>query len=136
MIEAALAGFTLQQRLLGAALAIAVWLLPAGATWLYMKGDARAQYALGMASCEKTTAQATAAALDRFHVEQAALSERARNDTAELQAALVAARHQAAALSQELAAYAAAHPLPADCRGDDGRVRLYNEARRGPLTRP
>jgi hypothetical protein len=128
--QTALAGFTIQQKLIGAALSILIWLAPAGITWLYMRGQMSAQYKLGEAACEKADARAAAAALTQFHVEQVKSTEQAKADAEQIAKLLASARIRAATLSRELSAYAQSNPLPAGCRADDERVRLYNEARR------
>lgn len=128
----ALAALTIQQRLIGAALVLVLWLAPAGMTWLYMRGQLHAQYKLGEAACEKADAEAQAKALERFHVEQQKVNAAALADAEQIAKLLATGRVRAAKLSQELAAYAKNHPLPDGCRADDERIRLYNEARRAP----
>lgn len=130
VIGTALAGFSIQQRLIGAAIALLIWLAPAGATWLYMRGQLGAQYELGKSDCEKSSAADAVKALQAFHVEQVELTEKAKTDAEQLTKILATARTRAASLSRELAAYAQDNPLPAGCHADDERVRLYNEARR------
>lgn len=130
--QTALAGFTMQQKLIGAALSIAIWLAPAGITWLYMRGQMHAQYKLGEAACERADAEAQAKALRTFHVEQVKATAQAKADAEHIAKLLASARIRAAAISKELAAHAQTNPLPPGCRADDQRVRLYNEARRTP----
>lgn len=128
--QTALAGFTVQQKLIGAALSILIWLAPAGITWIYMRGQMAAQFDLGKAACQKADAEAQAAALAEFHVEQTRAAEQAKADAEQIAKLLATARARAATLSRELSAYAQANPLPDNCRADSERVRLYNEARR------
>jgi hypothetical protein len=130
--KAALTGFSMQQKLIGLAVSILIWLAPAGITWLYMRGQMHAQYKLGEAACEKADAQAQANALEAFHVEQVKVSDQAKADAETIAKLLATARIRAATISRELAAYAQANPLPSGCSADDQRVRLYNEARRPP----
>lgn len=110
---------------------VILWMVPAGAVWLYMRGEASAQYELGMAECQTTNAQAITDALTRFHVEQEGLREAALQQSAALAQNLATARANAARVSKELRAYVEANPLHPECFADPERVRLYNDARGG-----
>lgn len=126
--QTALAGFTIQQRIVGALLAILIWLAPAGAMWLYMRGQASAQYDLGKSACEADSAAAVVEDLRRFQDEQIAVALATKEQSAAIVKELATARARAAAITKEFTAYAKANPLPADCRADAERVRLYNES--------
>jgi hypothetical protein len=127
------------QKLASAALGLLIWALPAAGVWLYMRGQASAQYELGAADaraeCAKHQAAALAEAIERAREEwqrtQTALDRRAEQDAARIEQTLAAARRQAAQISEELSRHVADHPLPVECRADADRVRLYNDARSG-----
>jgi Skp family chaperone for outer membrane proteins len=125
-----LAAFTLGERAATVALVVIIWLAPAAATWLWMQAKASAQYNAGVAACENKQANELAAALDAAQRKQATLLLDAKADSAAIKDALAASRTRAEKLAKDLAAYAQANPLPAGCRADDTRVRLYNDARR------
>lgn len=129
LAKTALAGFTLQQRAIGAIIAILIWLAPAGVTWLYMRGQLSAQYELGQAECERADALAAAKALREFHVEQANVTAQAKKDAEQLSKLMRTLATRATRISNELATHAQEHPLPDGCRADPERVRLYNHAR-------
>lgn len=129
-----------QARIIGAILALLVWLAPAFGVWLYMRGQLSAQYDLGKAAeaklCSDSNAKAMASLLEGAAVTQKATNEQARKDAQAIAQTLGQAKRQATRLTQDLQAYAQANPLPADCRADAQRVRLYNDARTGNTARP
>lgn len=138
-IRAGIAGLSIGQRIAGAALTLALWLAPAGAVWLHMHGKLGAEHALGVAEATATFStqqvDALTQAIERDRAErakaQAALDEQAGRDRKAIAADLAAVARNSTRATKELQAYALAHPLPADCRADPDRVRLWNAARRG-----
>ena len=138
-IRAGVAGMTLGQRIGGAALFLALWLAPAAAVWLHMAAKADAARELGAATARAECAEAQtnglakaiADARKEWERTQSAVDARAERDAKAIAADLSAARRAAARISKDLANHANRNPLPADCRADPERVRLYNAARRG-----
>jgi hypothetical protein len=133
-----------QERIARAALALALWLLPAAGVWLYLTarhaGQLDAARAEGRADCAEAQLEAlgdAAADQARQHQEaQARITAQAQADAATIAATIAQAQRRADRLTQELARHADLHPLPAGCRADPERVRLYNEARRGGAAAP
>lgn len=138
-IRAGVAGLTVGQRVTGAAITLALWLAPAAAVWLHMSGKASAASDLGAATARAECAQAQSVALAKaiedarreWKRAQAEIDSRAQADSSAIADDLAAARRAADRLSVELKNHAQRNPLPADCRADPERVRLYNDARRG-----
>jgi F0F1-type ATP synthase membrane subunit b/b' len=135
----ALATLTTGQRIAGAALGIALWLLPAIGVWLYMAAKVDAAEDLGKATaqaeCAERQTQALATAIKEAREEwektQKGIDERAKRDARDIARFLSDARRSAARMSQEMTTYAQANPLPPGCRADPERVRMWNQSRRG-----
>lgn len=144
----ALVGRAVTPKLLGG-LAI-VWAASLALLWAFMAGqagaaaEAAAAEAKGKAetACAEARAVAAhaetlaiAAAVDaaraKWDAAQAAADLAAAADKARLDADLQRARSRAESLSRQLLGHIRAQPLPADCRLDAERLRLYAEARRG-----
>lgn len=138
-IRAGIAGLSVGQRIAGAAVGLGLWLAPAAAVWLHMHAKVDAASDVGAANAraecaqrnEYALAQAIRAARSEWERTQAAIDSRAEHDAKTIAADAAAVRRYTSRLSKDLAAYATARPLPADCRGDPDRVRLYNATRRG-----
>lgn len=134
-----LQALSIGQRIAGAALALALWLLPALFVFLFMWGKVGAQFELGRAEAvtecaqgqAEGLAQAIADARTEWVTTQATITDQAGRDSRELAKFLADARKGAANLSEEFRAYAFANPLPAGCRADPGRVRMLERARGG-----
>lgn len=135
----ALASLSIGQRIVGAALLIALWLAPAAVVWINMDAKRDAAYDLGKAEARTENAQAQTNALataikearDEWKKTQAAIDEGAAKDAKTIAADLAAVRRQTTHLTKELQTYVLANPLPPDCRADPERVRLWNQSRRG-----
>lgn len=138
-VLAPLQALTIGQKVAGALLGLLLWLAPAGAVWLYMHGKAGAQFELGQADARATCAETNSSALataikdarEQWNKTQSAIDAQASKDAAAISKHLAEANRAAGKISKELQAHATANPLPADCRLDGERVRLYNEARIG-----
>jgi hypothetical protein len=133
----AIQGLSVGQKIAGAVLSLVIWLAPAGAVWLYMKGQAGAQFELGSAearaTCADNQATALATAIEDARLEwqktQAAIDGRAADDAERIANTLAAAQRHANKLTKELEAHATANPLPSGCRADPDRRELYNRSR-------
>lgn len=138
-LRAGFAGLSIAQRLLGLLLLVLVWALPALLVWASLSAKAEAQFALGQADARAECATARAdnlgAAIREAREEwlstQDAITDQAGKDARVLAQYLADARQRAGRITEEFRDYAAAHPLPAGCRADPGRVRLFNRARGG-----
>lgn len=134
-----LQALSIAQRVAGAAIGLALWLLPAVIVWAFMYGKLDTQYQLGHATASKQCAegqaeglaQAMADARAEWVTTQETITDQAGRDSRELAKFLADARKGAANLSEEFRTYATAHPLPAGCRADPGRVRMLERARGG-----
>jgi F0F1-type ATP synthase membrane subunit b/b' len=135
----ALATLTTGQRIAGAALGIALWLLPALGVWLYMAAKADAAEELGKATaqaeCAERQTEALATAIKEAREEwvktQKGIDDRAERDAREIARFLADARRSAARISKDMQAHAQANPLSPGCRADPERVRMWNQSRRG-----
>lgn len=138
-IRAGVAGLSVGQRIAGVAITLALWLAPAAAVWLHMHGQLRAEHAFGAAEAQAQFSadqvNTLAKAIERDRAERAKaqrdLDEQAERDRKAIGDELAAISRNSARATKELQAYVLAHPLPADCRADPDRVRLWNSARRG-----
>lgn len=133
----ALASLSIGQRIAGALIGLAVWLAPAGAVWLHMHAKVSSAHDLGAAEARQACAEAQTGALAKAIADaraewtktQGAINRQAEADAKAIAADLTAARRRASQLTKDLQTHARAQPLPADCRADPERVRLYNAAR-------
>jgi len=115
------------------------WAASIALLWAFMAGQARGEAESACAAVRAAAADAATAALVRAVAEarseweaaQAAADEQAAIDRAAAAAELRRARMRAESLSRQLLAHIHAKPLPADCRLDAERLRLYAESRRG-----
>lgn len=138
-LRAGFAGLSLAQRLLGLLLLVLLWALPALLVWAHLSAKAAAQFALGQAEARAECATARAdnlgaairQAREEWLATQGAITDQAEKDAQALATILADARQRAGRLTEEFRSYAAAHPLPAGCRADPGRVRMFNDARGG-----
>lgn|GEM_PF-6327048 len=122
------------------------WAASLALLWAFMAGQARTAAAEARGEAESACAAVRAAAADaataalvravaearsEWEAAQAAADEQAAVDRAAAAAELRRARMRAESLSRQLLAHIHAKPLPADCRLDAERLRLYAESRRG-----
>ena len=129
----ALASLSIGQRIAAGVITFALWLAPAGATWLYMRGELSAQYALGKVDCEKSTIEAmnaaNADAINAWKVAQLDVVAQSKIDSAKIERALSANIAKMDSVLKGYSNYVESHPLPAGCVGDADRVRMFNKAR-------
>lgn len=127
--------------ILGGLLFLAAWAAPAVGVYLYLSG----QQAIAVKAAEDTTraqvtaeftgaaAEAVAKARAEWAMRQAEANRQAEEDRARIARDLAAQRTRADSLLRQLLGHINANPLPADCRLDADRVRLYSDSRsRGP----
>lgn len=143
-----LIGTLITGRLLG--IMLALWVASLGALWLYMAGSQssaiEAAAAVAKAKAEEACSddkaveaeaagqallQAVRGALKARAEAQAELDAARDAEQAALRKEVDAARARANQLSNALRRHIDANPLPAACRLDAERVRLFNAARRG-----
>lgn len=127
--------------ILGGLLFLAAWAAPAVGVYLYLAGQqeiavqAAKDTARAEAVAEFTGAadQAVAKARAEWAMRQATANRQAEEERARIARDLAAQRARADSLLRQLLGHINANPLPADCRLDADRVRLYSDSRRrGP----
>lgn len=126
-----------------------IWAGTLACLWAYMEGRAVsvAETARAEAEAECSAAKTKAATDARKALENAVAQARAdwakaqtqidqakADDRAKIAAELERHRTRANTLFRQLEAHIRANPLPTGCRLDPDRVRLFNEARRAPVT--
>jgi uncharacterized protein HemX len=127
--------------IVGLLLVLALWAAPAVGVYLYLAG----QQAIAVKAAEDTTraqvtaeftnaaAEAVAKARADWAKRQAEATRQAEEDRAAIARDLAGQRTRAENLLRQLLGHINANPLPADCRLDADRVRLYSDSRRrGP----
>ena len=138
-----LAAVTLTPKTLG--VVALLWLASLGGLYAYMAGHATSlaetAAATALAKCNGEKAEAAKAALEAqtaaitkaradWQAAQDEVDRIAKADRERIEGELIAARVRADNLFRILQGHIHAKPLPADCRLDAERVRLFNAARR------